>query len=372
MNLIDLEITLPKFYHARQTAIVLGPPGVGKTETIRRVAGNLSKQMGVPFGLCTSIISGMDPVDLRGVYIPMKADDGTPIVRATKPAVWPGKHNTHVYIDGEYRPDYDGPVPEFGIADIDEISQADADLQKVAANYALERRIGEHKLPDGWSVLAAGNRMEDRAGVTKMLSHVQNRVCSIEVEPDYEAWQKWAFENNIHPLSISFAKANAGEVFRLSVPKQPGPYATPRSLVLCSKMLEMSRTRDMHEMALPDDHIAASIVKGYLGEAVLPKFLSHIRLANDLPTLEEVLDDPKGTKVPDRLDARFVMATSMAVHAKDEDRLRPILTYMRRLDVELQTLFVQSVVSRNPHALAVAEFSEWVQQNQKLILATNQ
>ena len=379
MNLKELRSTaLPALYKAGNTVIVKGGPGMGKTEAFYGFCADQSKRMGKPFGLVTAIISGMDPVDLRGVFIPMKGDGGEAIVRATLPAIWPSKYNTDVFVDGrklakdEARSHIEKHgLPAHGVMFIDEFSQADTDLQKVAAQIMLDRRIGEHVLPDNWMVCAAGNRTEDRAGVVKTLSHVQNRMCEVEVEPDYEAWQSWAFENEIHPLIIGFAKSNAGEVFRTSVPKEQGPYCTPRSLVLCARNLEAMKGPNMNEHQLPDDHIASEVIKGWLGEGVLPKLISHIRLANDLPEVEDVIARPDTTKVPDRLDARFVMATSLSVHAKDTKKIRPILKYVSRMDVELQVLFVQGVVGRNPAALTVAEFAQWVQKNQKLILAAN-
>lgn len=379
MDLKELRLrALPAMYEAGNTVIVKGGPGMGKTETIYGWCADMSRKLGKPFGLVTSIISGMDPIDLRGVFIPMKGDNGEAVVRATLPAIWPSKYNTDVFANGEKLPKEqtrnhiaEHGVPNHGALFIDEFSQADTDLQKVAAQIMLDRRIGEHVLPDNWTVVAAGNRTEDRAGVVKTLSHVQNRMCEIEVDPDYEAWQYWAFENGVHPLLIGFAKSNAGDVFRTSVPKEQGPYCTPRSLVLCGRNLEAMKTPNMNEHQLPDDHVAAEVIKGWLGEGVLPKFISHIRLANDLPEVEDVIDDPANTKVPDRLDARFVMATSLSVHANDTKKIKPILKYVSRMDVELQVLFVQGVVGRNPAALTVSEFAQWVQKNQKLILAAN-
>lgn len=370
MHLKDLSRALPAFYAAGNTVQIIGGPGMGKTETVDQFAAGMSRRLKAPFAVVTAILSGMDPVDIRGIGVPVKGEGGHAEVRFTKPSVWPSKYNVEVYVDGELVNDYDG-VPEHGVLFLDEFSQADTDIQKVAAQIMLDRRIGEHTLPRGWMVLCAGNRVEDRAGVVKTLSHVQNRMLQIEIEPDYEAWQAWAFANEVHPLTIGFAKSNAGEVFRTSIPKEPGPFCTPRSLVLCTRNLEAMRTPEMGALTLPDDHIAAEVIKGWLGEGVLPKFISHIRLANDLPDVEDIVKNPTTTKVPDRLDARFVMATSLSVHAKDNKRLKPILSYMTRMDVELQTLFVQSVVTRNPSALTVREFSQWVQTNQKLILAAN-
>ena len=371
MKLNTFKTNAPKFYAARNALIIKGGPGMGKSEVFDQIGAMMSKHIGKPFAVVTVILSGMHPIDLRGIGIPTKGDNGEFEVRFTKPSVWPNKHNVDVYVGGVLVPDYDGPVPDHGILFADEFGQSDADIQKVFAQVILDRRIGEHKLPDGWVVWAASNRMEDRAGVTKTLSHLTNRMMELLVDPDYEAWQEWAFANNIHPLVISFAKEQAGEVFRTSVPKIQGPYCTPRSLVLLSNNIKEFRTPGMSEIALPDGPIVTEMARGWLGEGIMPTFMSHIRLANDLPDVDDVIANPTKTKVPDRLDARFVMTTALSVHASSSKKMVPILTYVRRMDKELQILFVQSALARDPNVLAVPKFSEWVQENTDLILAAN-
>lgn len=380
MNLLELRTqAMPAFYEAKQALQIVGAPGMGKTDAVDAFCEDMSKRTRKPFGLVTAILSGKDPVDMRGVLIPMKhPKTGEAIVRGTVPDIWPSEFNVEVFVNGEKLNKEESidhikanGVPANGILFADEFSQADLDIQKVFAQVLLDRRMGEHVLLDGWGCFVAGNRSEDRAGVVKTLSHVQNRMCQIEVVPDYEAWQAWAFQKAIHPLIISFAKAHAGDVFRLSVPKEPGPYCTPRSLVMCANLLETMRTPKMNDHQLPDDHIATEIASGYMGEGVAPKFMSHLRLANDLPDVDDVIKAPMKAKVPERLDAKFVMSTSLSAHANTAAKLKPILQYMQRIDQELQVLFVQSVVKRSPAALTTPEFSQWVQKNQKLVMATH-
>jgi hypothetical protein len=386
MNLTTFQTSFPAFYRARNTIRVQGAPGVGKTDTIDASCADMSVKLSKPFALVTAIVSGVDPVDMRGFIFPSKGtlrfanSDPREVAlgKQSVPAVWPSNSTVEVFVDGEKLEDAQSRkhceqhgIPDAGVLFFDEFSQADTDIQKVASQVMLDRRLGEYTLPDGWMVVAAGNRVEDRAGVVKTLSHTQNRMCDLEIQPDYEAWQRWAFKANIHPLAIGFAKSNAGEVFRTAVPKEQGPYCTPRSLVLCTKNLEAMRTPGMRDIELPDDSVAAEVIQGWLGEGVMPQFISHIRLANDLPDVDDVIKDPSSAKVPERLDARFVMSTSLSAHASNSKKLKPMLTYMERMDVELQVLFVKSVCQRNPQALTVAEFSKWVQKHQKLIQAAH-
>lgn len=383
MNLAELHSTGAAFYNSQISFNILSGPGVGKTSVMGMICATLSQTFNEPFGLLTTILSGMDPVDIRGFGIPTKNAEGVPVVRFTQPSVFPDEVTVEVYVNGKLVEDYakEHGIPKRGILFFDEFAQCDADIQKTAAQIILDRRISNHKLPKGWVVWSAGNRTEDKAGVVKTLAHVQNRRCDISVEPDYEAWQKWAFANDVHPLLIGFAKSNAGDVFRMTVPKEQGPYCTPRSLVMCGEVLKSMRTPEMNSNQLPDNHIAAEAIKGLLGEGIMPKFLTHIRLANDLPDVDDVIKSPDSTPVPERLDARFVMATSLAVHAAPTGstgneagagkRMKAILKYVTRMDLELQTLFMQATVTRNAAVLTVAEFAEWTNKNQKLLMAAH-
>src|SRR6187399_2096377 len=58
---------------------------------------------------------------------------------------------------------------------LDELPACAADVQKAFYSLLLERRLGEHALPAGTWVIAAGNRQQDRALVRSMSSALVNR-----------------------------------------------------------------------------------------------------------------------------------------------------------------------------------------------------
>jgi len=363
---------MPNFYKTRLSMVVKGPPGCGKTDTMYAFCAHMSRVTGAPFGLVVAITAGMDPVEIRGIGIPMKNQaSGKAEVRFTEPTIWPNKVTTRVFVDGVQIEDYDGPIPKQGLLFADELTQADADVQKVMAQVLLDRQIGEHKLLPGWVVWGAGNRLSDKAGVVRTLSQLQNRAMELEVFSDFTSWHPWALENNVPALIISFAKSNAGQVFIDKVPAEEGPYTTARSLVSCARTLMSFKKPGASEISLPDDTVAGEIIAGWLGKAMVGPLLSHIRLANDLPDIDDVLKNPMGTMVPGRLDARFVMATSLAMHSRDAKKARVFIKYVERMDLELQQLYVKAVVMSNPATVASNEFSVWIGKNQKLLIAAN-
>ena len=56
----------------------------------------------------------------------------------------------------------DDETPEKGIILFDEITAADSTLQVAAYEFILDRRLGQlYEVPDGWYIVAAGNRTSD-------------------------------------------------------------------------------------------------------------------------------------------------------------------------------------------------------------------
>lgn len=377
MQINAFRAIAPKLYTTGNAIEVVGGPGIGKSSIMRDVAADLSADE--PFGLVTYILSQMDPIDMRGFVFPMKAEDskGELTARTTKPIIWPEKHNVEVFYRGSLvvrngavlDESYDGPlVPEKGILLLDEFAQSQQDMQKAAAQVILDKRIGEFTLPEDWVVWAAGNRSKDRSGVQKRLAFVRNRMCEVEIEPSFVGWQGWANKHGVHPLTITFAKRYPAHVFREEVPKEDGAFCTPRSLVLCSANLEDLRDSSHSEMHLPDGEAALEIAKGWLGEAVTVDFMSHIRIGNDLPEMEDVAKRPDTTPVPERPDAQFVMANMLAHHVS-KDNANAFLDYMKRLGVEMQVLFIESATHRNPMILGLRDYQRWMSANQELSLA---
>src|SRR5271166_3930175 len=103
---------------------------------------------------------------------------------------------------------------------LDELPACTPDIQKAFYSLLLERRIGEHPLPAGTWVVAAGNRIEDRSLVRALSSALVNRVIMLQVRVDVEEWLTWARGQYLRPEVIAFIEANPQLLFR-PVPDRP-------------------------------------------------------------------------------------------------------------------------------------------------------
>ena len=112
-------------------------------------------------------------------------------------------------------------------------------MQKAFYSLLLERRLGEHLLPKGTWVVAAGNRAEDRALVRTISSALLNRVTILQIEVNLDEWVAWAEANRVRPDVITFLKDNP-EVLLRPVPREPLPFSTPRAWASLAQAIDLA------------------------------------------------------------------------------------------------------------------------------------
>jgi hypothetical protein len=112
-------------------------------------------------------------------------------------------------------------------------------VQKAFYSLLLERRLGEHGLPEGSWVVAAGNRVEDRALVRAMSSALVNRVIVLNVRVDVREWLVWAQAHGVRGEIRSFISVMPDALMR-PVPAEPVPFSTPRAWASLSRAIDLA------------------------------------------------------------------------------------------------------------------------------------
>lgn len=134
-----------------------GPPGVGKTAMVYAAA----KEAGLPEDRVMLLRpSLMEPVDLLGV----------PSVENGVTSFCPPAALTH-FKRGS------GP----GLILIDELPQASPAMQNALGGLLLDGALGGLHLDPAVARISTGNRVQDKAGATRILSQIGNRICHIEL-----------------------------------------------------------------------------------------------------------------------------------------------------------------------------------------------
>jgi hypothetical protein len=124
----------------------------------------------------------LDPVDLRGL-----------------PTVEPGRA---AWAIPAFLPE-DGA----GILFLDELNAAPPLVQAACYQLVLDCALGEYRLPDSWTVFAAGNREGDRAVTSRMSSALANRFVHLAFEPDLDDWSRWAMgPGDLRPEVVAFLR----------------------------------------------------------------------------------------------------------------------------------------------------------------------
>jgi hypothetical protein len=318
-------------------------PGLGKSSTIHQIRRRLEREFAEPVALTEFFLSTCEAPDVIGFRMPDKNADGEMVTMTARPEWMPGKTS-----------------PKFGIVFLDEFRQAAHDVQKPAAELLLNGKVGPWQLPITWMVISASNREKDRSGVQRSLAFIENRRVLIKVEPSVDAWVEWAErEGSVHPLAIAFAKFKPGVVFAEQIPDKVGPFCTPRTLVKTSYLIDK----------LPMEAFTA-VAQGYMGEGAGAELVAFLRVAEQLPTFEEIIANPTKTAIPDRPDALYA-AMQMVAHRVSEETAAPAFKYLKRMAKEYQVAGLKAVLRRAPTIATDKDFGQWLRDNKDLVLAAN-
>jgi hypothetical protein len=122
---------------------------------------------------------------------------------------------------------------------LDELPACTPDIQKSFYSLLLERRLGEHSLPPGTWVVAAGNRAEDRSLVRSLSAALVNRVIILNVRIDVKEWLVWASQNRVRSEILAFITFYPDALMR-PIPTTPSPFSTPRAWASLSKALDLA------------------------------------------------------------------------------------------------------------------------------------
>lgn len=356
-TLKTLARRFPTYFDAGVSIELQSSPGLGKSELVHQMRAKLSAMYNEPIGFAEMMLATQTPVDLLGFMVPQDYTygDGRKVLRSgfTEP-LW------MTCVDGKSVNEY-----RRGILFLDEYGQGEPEVKRASAELLLNKRLGPHRLPEGWIVVAASNRSKDRSGVTKSFDFVINRRMQIEITPDVESWEEWAVDHDISPEIVAFAVTNPSIVFEADVPKEQGPWCTPRSLVLCDRILSKFKGPDG---LFPEDAEAVEDAQGMIGVPAAAQLFATIRLSHEMPKYREILSAPSKAKLPDRPDGRMLVAYTLANRVTVED-IEPVLTYVDRLPPEFSVTFAKAAIRKTFSLINTPIMGKWCVKHQGLMAA---
>jgi hypothetical protein len=312
---------------AGDPTMIWGLPGLGKSDIVHQLGAKKGRKV-IEFHAALR-----ETVDLRGIPIPDLAT------------------GTTLWLVPDELPNAERDGPE-GYLFCDEINQASPQMMGVLGGLILYGVIGDYHLPPGWRVIAAGNRVSDRAAAQRMPTHMRNRFAHLFVTPDVNAWCVWANANHVAPEVVAFIRLRR-ELLHMMPKGDENAFPTPRSITKAAKYVNAPKE---HRMRL-----FASLI----GDAVAAELDGFIELYRSLGSLDDIIADPDGASVPSEPSLRFAVCTGLGRMATRKN-FPSIIRYAKRLNRESEVLVVTDATGRDASLKNVAAYGKWAVDNQDL------
>ena len=149
------------------------------------------------------------------------------------------------------------------------------------------RRIGPHRLPDGWMVVLLGNGPEDGgyfAGSTRTLT---GRVYGVNVTFDLNVWRKWALENGVNSSVIAFLTAMPEYIHKMNIDEPIEMYPSPRTWEALSRLL--NTYEKIHGNKDMDEDMIRRFASGSVGLEAGEAFLGYYKWSSQIVPVTSIL-----------------------------------------------------------------------------------
>jgi len=260
---------------------------------------------------------------------------------------------------------------------VDEYGKANPAVKTALLRVMYEREVGSIKLHPDSIVYATTNKGSE--GVGDLLPpHARNRISVVTVRKTSNMeWIEWGINNGIDHALLGWCKDNPQLFASFEDIKDPdeNPYiyhpraqraafVTPRSLENASNILK--------HRSLLDDQTVIGALGGTIGERAAMDLMAFVALADKLPSLQSIKDDPRNAKVPDNA-AGVCMVVYRTLAAIERDWIDAWMTYLDRLPAEAQGMFANGVrspkYSKQAMVMTNGLFTRWAMANSHMFAA---
>lgn len=311
--------------HFRYPIYLEGGPGIGKSAIVSAAAAELKAPVWVfrPAYLSrTDLVGAVVPVDGKPQLV--QIEDLLPFDKEVK----------------------------LGVLLIEELPQADVDVHGCLLELLLERAIRGKKLPDGWRMVAIGNRREDNAGAGDLLTTVRSRMLTIRVKPDLDEWLDWARSSRLSPIVTTFLVQYPDEFYRFTG-EETEAFPCPRGWEIAAEGI-----RAVGDLPLTSQKM--EILTGSVGHEAATKVLGFWNLIGKLPDGSEVWAGR--AELPDDPAVQYAAVASL-VGVADKMSVKEVNEglkgVLKQLPEELQAVLVKELTSRRSELASKSAFLEF-------------
>lgn len=362
-RLKDMNLVLARAYLAKKNILMLGKPGIGKTCTIDHFVDKMREKI-ADFQAWPFYGPTMSPMDIQAAM--PDTDSGT--LKMYSNAGLPNAYKT---------PDVKGVVF------IGEMLNTDPTTLKLLQKYVNgEDMNGVLRKPEGITVIADSNRLEDKAGVMQQFRALLNRFQKVHVYTEendcieYAAKHEWhehvqAFFRENPQLIDNYEKVFAADVdwsrkdkdSRMAEEGKMGTWACMRGWNAIS---DTEKAAD--ELGAP---ITLDEVIGNVGTGPGMQYNVFKQMIGRLASFEEVIRNPEKVAIPEKIDELYALAMIVSLKSKGE-HLPDVYKFFKRIQHDIQIFALKTMMGRKNFPLVGSEtYKEWIRNPQvnKLINA---
>lgn len=282
----EVVVAVEHIMSKNKVAFLWGPPGIGKSD----VVASIGKKQNRPVIDLRMLL--LEPTDIKGIpYF----DTNEQVMKWAAPSELPKGTE----------------FDKNAILFLDELNAAPPSVQAAAYQLVLNRKVGEYVVPEGVSIIAAGNRENDRGVTYKMPSPLSNRLVHLEMEARFDDWFDWAVNSDVHADVVGFLSTHKQHLYNFDPRTSDKAFATPRSWSFVS---------DLMSDTLPTSMIT-SIVSGCVGEGVAIEFTQYRQITSKLPKPSDILSGKEKKLNVKEISAHYSLTISMCYELRDNRSL---------------------------------------------------
>jgi len=321
MNASQLTQSLTHLLQQKLSVFIWGAPGIGKSSIVKAIAKEQNIQ------IIDLRLALMDPTDLKGIPFFDKEQHS---------ALW--------------APPSFLPKDGKGILFLDELNSAPPSVQASAYQLVLDRKVGEYTLPDGWSIVAAGNKETDRGVTYKMPAPLANRFVHLEMEISVDEWKSWAYKNKIDEKIIAYISYKNEHLFNFNENSSSKTFATPRSWEFVSSILQTK---------LPQELLLETI-SGAVSYEIAVSFLNFLQVMQKLPDIQSILEGTD-TNYPKEIDVLHALSVGLISGVlQNPHTLKNVLEYSLEMQSEFSVMIVQELQKNGIDMQHSSTYKKWV------------